>query len=122
MFFHEPVSKEDVPTYYEHIQHPMDFATMEKKIEKNSYPTLADFKVLHPLFCGHSDIFVLRSCCGCDCDCDCCVVVVVVVVVVVIQRDAYLIVENCKYFNPDDTIYYKEVRLSCIVLASSSAW
>ncbi|KDQ21863.1 hypothetical protein BOTBODRAFT_215473 [Botryobasidium botryosum FD-172 SS1] len=41
--FHEPVSREDVPDYFDVIRKPMDFSTMERKLENNMYATLDDF-------------------------------------------------------------------------------
>ena len=33
--FLEPVSKEDVPDYYDHIQDPIDIKSIEKKLQSN---------------------------------------------------------------------------------------
>ncbi|KAG8906716.1 histone acetyltransferase [Tulasnella sp. 403] len=41
--FQRPVPKEDVADYYDIIKKPMDFSTMEMKLEKNLYPTFNDF-------------------------------------------------------------------------------
>ncbi|KAG9002515.1 histone acetyltransferase [Tulasnella sp. 427] len=41
--FQRPVSEADVPDYYNVIKKPMDFATMEDKLEGNKYPTFNDF-------------------------------------------------------------------------------
>ncbi|KAF9058808.1 Bromodomain-containing protein [Rhodocollybia butyracea] len=38
-----PVPAEDVPDYYDVILHPMDFSTMEHKLDNNQYPTVEDF-------------------------------------------------------------------------------
>ena len=35
--FSQPVSKDDFPEYYEQIQKPMDYSTMEKKLENGEY-------------------------------------------------------------------------------------
>ncbi|KAH9949306.1 hypothetical protein B0H21DRAFT_147863 [Amylocystis lapponica] len=42
--FLKPVSKTDVPDYYEVIANPMDFSTMQKKIKSKSYKSKAEFK------------------------------------------------------------------------------
>ncbi|KAG8924226.1 histone acetyltransferase [Tulasnella sp. 417] len=41
--FLRPVSEADVPDYYNVIKKPMDFSTMEDKLEHNKYPTFNDF-------------------------------------------------------------------------------
>ncbi|KAK7683517.1 hypothetical protein QCA50_013351 [Cerrena zonata] len=41
--FMQPVNPDEVPDYYNHIQKPMDFSTMEHKIETNQYTTLDGF-------------------------------------------------------------------------------
>ncbi|KAG8936839.1 histone acetyltransferase [Tulasnella sp. 419] len=41
--FQHPVLKEDVPDYYDVIKKPMDFSTMEMKLNNNLYPTFSDF-------------------------------------------------------------------------------
>ncbi|KAG9031779.1 histone acetyltransferase [Tulasnella sp. JGI-2019a] len=41
--FLRPVSKEDVPDYYDVIEKPMDFSTMEMKLDNNLYPSFNDF-------------------------------------------------------------------------------
>ena len=48
--FAEPVSLEDVPDYLDHIKKPMDFSTMNKKLESFEYNTIdgleSDFTVM----------------------------------------------------------------------------
>ncbi|EJD02882.1 histone acetyltransferase GCN5 [Fomitiporia mediterranea MF3/22] len=41
--FREPVNPEAVPDYYSVIKNPMDFSTMEHKLEHNLYPTMDSF-------------------------------------------------------------------------------
>ncbi|KAF9654000.1 Bromodomain-containing protein [Thelephora ganbajun] len=41
--FLQPVNAEEVPDYYEVIKDPMDFSTMEHKLETNQYPNLDAF-------------------------------------------------------------------------------
>lgn len=41
--FLHPVSREDVADYYDVIKEPMDLATMESKLEADSYPNPEDF-------------------------------------------------------------------------------
>ncbi|OIW16355.1 hypothetical protein TanjilG_19071 [Lupinus angustifolius] len=48
----EPVDPEELPDYHDVIDHPMDFATVRKKLENGSYPTLEQFE---------SDIFLICS-------------------------------------------------------------
>ena len=43
-FFAVPVRAEDVPDYYDIIKNPMDFNTMEKKLEKLDYDTVEQFE------------------------------------------------------------------------------
>ncbi|PBK74524.1 Bromodomain-containing protein, partial [Armillaria solidipes] len=64
--FQEPVKREDVPDYYDVITNPMDFKTMEHKLETHQY--------------GSVDEFV---------------------------ADANSIWENCRAYNPPDSIYQK---------------
>ena len=42
--FHEPVSAETVPDYYQIIKDPMDIKTMEAKVETNDYPDKETFR------------------------------------------------------------------------------
>ncbi|XP_037701286.1 bromodomain-containing protein 1 isoform X3 [Choloepus didactylus] len=42
--FAQPVSLQEVPDYLEHIQHPMDFATMRRRLESQGYKSLAEFE------------------------------------------------------------------------------
>ncbi|CAB52569.1 Histone acetyltransferase gcn5 [Schizosaccharomyces pombe] len=41
--FMQPVSKEDVPDYYEVIEHPMDLSTMEFRLRNNQYESVEEF-------------------------------------------------------------------------------
>ena len=41
--FMTPVSKEDVPDYYDLIAEPMDLSTMEQKLEKDQYDNMESF-------------------------------------------------------------------------------
>ena len=41
--FVQPVSRTDVPDYYEVIKEPMDLSTMEVKLENDAYQTMEDF-------------------------------------------------------------------------------
>ncbi|KAK7316772.1 hypothetical protein RJT34_00483 [Clitoria ternatea] len=50
--FAEPVDPEELPDYHDVIEHPMDFATVRKKLANGSYPTLEHFE---------SDIFLICS-------------------------------------------------------------
>nr|XP_023397783.1 bromodomain-containing protein 1 isoform X2 [Loxodonta africana] len=42
--FAQPVSLKEVPDYLDHITHPMDFATMRKRLEAQGYRTLTEFE------------------------------------------------------------------------------
>ncbi|KAM7250043.1 hypothetical protein ACFE04_021926 [Oxalis oulophora] len=42
--FSEPVDPEELPDYHEVIEHPMDFATVRKKLGNDSYLTLEQFE------------------------------------------------------------------------------
>jgi hypothetical protein len=44
--FANPVNVEEVPDYYLYIKEPMDFMTMNEKILRNEYKSLADFEVI----------------------------------------------------------------------------
>ncbi|GLU23710.1 hypothetical protein SLE2022_396970 [Rubroshorea leprosula] len=48
----EPVDPEELPDYHDVIEHPMDFATVRKKLGNGSYSTLEQFE---------SDIFLICS-------------------------------------------------------------
>ncbi|KAH1211444.1 Bromodomain and PHD finger-containing protein 3 [Glycine max] len=48
----EPVDSKELPDYHKVIKHPMDFATVRKKLENGSYPTLEQFE---------SDVFLISS-------------------------------------------------------------
>ncbi|KDQ57812.1 hypothetical protein JAAARDRAFT_130557 [Jaapia argillacea MUCL 33604] len=61
-----PVNVEDVTDYLDVIKNPMDFSTMEHKLDTNQYPNIDAF-----------------------------------------AADAFLVFENCRTYNPEGTIYYK---------------
>ncbi|XP_062058642.1 bromodomain-containing protein 1 isoform X2 [Lepus europaeus] len=42
--FAQPVSLKEVPDYLDHIKHPMDFATMRKRLEAQGYRSLPEFE------------------------------------------------------------------------------
>ncbi|XP_042638730.1 bromodomain-containing protein 1 [Orycteropus afer afer] len=42
--FAQPVSLKEVPDYLEHISHPMDFATMRKRLDAQGYTALTEFE------------------------------------------------------------------------------
>ncbi|XP_032500390.1 bromodomain-containing protein 1 isoform X1 [Phocoena sinus] len=42
--FAQPVSLKEVPDYLDHIKHPMDFATMRKRLEAQGYRTLRELE------------------------------------------------------------------------------
>ncbi|XP_061342254.1 uncharacterized protein LOC133288497 [Gastrolobium bilobum] len=48
----EPVDPEELPDYHDVIEHPMDFATVRKKLANGFYPTLEQFE---------SDVFLICS-------------------------------------------------------------
>ncbi|PSR96275.1 Bromodomain-containing protein [Actinidia chinensis var. chinensis] len=48
----EPVDPEELPDYHDVIEHPMDFATVRKKLRNGSYSTLEQFE---------SDVFLICS-------------------------------------------------------------
>ncbi|KEH33840.1 DNA-binding bromodomain protein [Medicago truncatula] len=50
--FAEPVDPEELPDYHDVIEHPMDFATVRKKLANGAYPTLEQLE---------SDIFLICS-------------------------------------------------------------
>lgn len=41
--FMEPVTKDEVPDYYEYITHPMDFGTIKSKFDSDTYVTVQQF-------------------------------------------------------------------------------
>lgn len=57
LFFAQPVSSADVPDYYEYIKEPMDFATMQTKLEEGHYTTLDGFKNDMLLVTGNAQYF-----------------------------------------------------------------
>ncbi|KAK9666923.1 hypothetical protein RND81_14G221100 [Saponaria officinalis] len=50
--FAEPVDPEEIPDYHEVIKHPMDFSTVQKKLEDSAYGNLEQFE---------KDIFLICS-------------------------------------------------------------
>ncbi|XP_033759788.1 LOW QUALITY PROTEIN: BRCA2-interacting transcriptional repressor EMSY-like [Pecten maximus] len=53
-WFTEPVDRSEVPDYYTIIKHPMDFGTIRKKLEANTYLDQEDF---------HTDMLLVRDNC-----------------------------------------------------------
>lgn len=53
-WFTEPVDRNEVPDYYTIIKHPMDFGTIKKKLEANTYLDQEDF---------HTDMLLVRDNC-----------------------------------------------------------
>ncbi|XP_060078730.1 BRCA2-interacting transcriptional repressor EMSY-like [Ylistrum balloti] len=53
-WFTEPVDRTEVPDYYTIIKHPMDFGTIKKKLEANTYLDQEDF---------HTDMLLVRDNC-----------------------------------------------------------
>jgi hypothetical protein len=49
--FHEPVPVEEVPDYLTIIKTPMDFATMQAKVDAHDYTDPTEFEVAP--FCPH---------------------------------------------------------------------
>ncbi|OAX44085.1 Bromodomain-containing protein [Rhizopogon vinicolor AM-OR11-026] len=69
--FLNPVNADEVPDYYGVIKRPMDFSTMEHKLDTNQYSTLKVF-----------------------------------------LDDVQLVLDNCKLYNPETSIYHRNaVRL-----------
>ncbi|KDN40979.1 hypothetical protein K437DRAFT_258484 [Tilletiaria anomala UBC 951] len=58
-FFLRPVDpvKDGVPTYYDEIKHPMDFGTMEKKLNDNAYSRMSEFAADMQLVFGNARTF-----------------------------------------------------------------
>lgn len=53
-FFTQPVPAAEVPEYYTIVQRPMDFSTMQQKLEQGEYHSLDSFRVsavLHSIYC-----------------------------------------------------------------------
>ncbi|KAI5627088.1 bromodomain containing 1b isoform X1, partial [Silurus asotus] len=42
--FSQPVSIKEVPDYFDHIKHPMDFSTMRKRIDAHEYKSMEEFE------------------------------------------------------------------------------
>ncbi|XP_007453959.1 PREDICTED: bromodomain-containing protein 1 isoform X1 [Lipotes vexillifer] len=51
--FAQPVSLKEVPDYLDHIKHPMDFATMRKRLEAQGYRTLGELEADFELIVGN---------------------------------------------------------------------
>ncbi|ORZ38609.1 Bromodomain-containing protein, partial [Catenaria anguillulae PL171] len=64
--FAEPVDTELIAGYLDLVAEPMDFATVQKKLDFGLYGTIAEFRA-----------------------------------------DLQLIWDNCKEFNPPETVYYR---------------
>src|SRR5262245_26019224 len=56
-FFYEPVDVNVVPDYLTIIKQPMDFGTMNKKIEGGAYSTLREFQSDFELICSNCMIY-----------------------------------------------------------------
>ncbi|TPX43067.1 hypothetical protein SeLEV6574_g05263 [Synchytrium endobioticum] len=56
-FFHVAVRAEDVPDYYDVIKNPMDFSSMEKKLDNNEYRIVDDFEVDVNLICTNCMLY-----------------------------------------------------------------
>ncbi|KAI5123056.1 hypothetical protein M0805_000491 [Coniferiporia weirii] len=67
--FLNPVKAEEVPDYYSVIKNPMDFSTMEHKLETSQYSGIEAF-----------------------------------------SADAMLVFRNCRTYNPEGSIYYKNAN------------
>ncbi|CAJ1971412.1 unnamed protein product [Sphenostylis stenocarpa] len=50
----EPVDPEELPDYHDVIEHPMDFATVRKKLANGSYPSLEQFESDVSLICSNA--------------------------------------------------------------------
>lgn len=50
----EPVDPEELPDYHDVIEHPMDFATVRKKLSNGSYSTLEQFESDIDLICSNA--------------------------------------------------------------------
>ncbi|KAF7829476.1 Bromodomain and PHD finger-containing protein 3 [Senna tora] len=55
--FSEPVDPEELPDYHDIIEHPMDFATVRKKLDGERYTNLEQFEV----GCSVKDVFLICS-------------------------------------------------------------
>lgn len=53
-----------LPDYHEIIEHPMDFGTVRKKLDKGRYSYLEEFEVGYGLYSLIHWMFAV--CCGCD--------------------------------------------------------
>ncbi|KAG5112221.1 hypothetical protein JHK82_035490 [Glycine max] len=52
--FADPVDPEELPDYHDVIEHPMDFATVRKKLGNGSYTTLEQFEIDVFLICSNA--------------------------------------------------------------------
>ena len=59
-YFKTPVSKTEVPDYYDVIKHPMCWDTIDQKLDRHEYLDLTEFKVKQ-LFCDVSFVMKLTS-------------------------------------------------------------
>ena len=80
-YFKNPVSRAEVPDYYEKIKKPMCWSVIEGKLERHEYWDLQTFKVGVPWISG--------------CRLTCC------------QDDITLVIDNAIKYNKYDTQYYK---------------
>ncbi|KAH7546736.1 hypothetical protein FEM48_Zijuj01G0233100 [Ziziphus jujuba var. spinosa] len=82
----EPVDPEELPDYHDVIEHPMDFATVRKKLANGSYPTLEQFEDIQiPCNVGNTTQKLTGS-------------------------DVFLICSNAMQYNAPETIYHKQAR------------
>lgn len=59
-YFKNPVSRAEVPDYYEKIKKPMCWSVIEGKLERHEYWDLQTFKVGAPWVLGCADLPVIR--------------------------------------------------------------
>ncbi|TPX34554.1 hypothetical protein SmJEL517_g02794 [Synchytrium microbalum] len=62
-FFHIPVRAVDVPDYYDVIKVPMDFSTIEKKIDNYEYRSIASFEASLDVSNHEADVNLICSNC-----------------------------------------------------------
>ena len=83
-YFKSPVSKADVPDYYDIIKHPMCWDMIDQKLDRHEYLDLAEFKV-----CKQVISSLTRSHCY------------------ISQRDINLVLSNAMTYNQANTPFYK---------------
>ncbi|KAJ1389553.1 Bromodomain-like superfamily [Sesbania bispinosa] len=57
----EPVDPEELPDYHDVIEHPMDFATVRKKLANGSYSTLEQFEDYTGFYVDHALLFTFLN-------------------------------------------------------------